>query len=112
MCAIVTTCAQSIPPLAAVPRRRPARARIARAPVGRYGGVNALDLLLILLVALSGVAGYRRGITLQAFGFGGLLIGLVAGALLAPFIAHFVGGPNARAGLAVLILLTVAALGN
>ena len=35
--------------------------------------MNALDLLLIVLVALSGVSGYRRGFTLQAFGFGGLL---------------------------------------
>jgi len=74
--------------------------------------VNGLDLLLLLLVALSGVAGYRRGFTLQAFGFGGLLIGLVVGALLAPFVARIVDGPNARAGLAVLVLLTVAALGN
>jgi S1-C subfamily serine protease len=74
--------------------------------------VNALDLLLLLLVTLSGVAGYRRGFTLQAFGFGGLLIGLVVGALLAPFFANIVDGPNARAGLAVLVLLAVAALGN
>jgi S1-C subfamily serine protease len=80
--------------------------------VGRYGGVNALDLLLIVLLALSGVSGYRRGFTLQAFGFGGLLIGLVVGALLAPFFANIVDGPNARAGLAVLVLLAVAALGN
>jgi len=80
--------------------------------VGRYGRVNALDLLLIVLLALSGVAGYRRGFTLQAFGFGGLLVGLVVGALLAPFVAHNVEGPNARAGLAVLVLLVVAALGN
>jgi S1-C subfamily serine protease len=74
--------------------------------------VNALDLLLLVLVALSGVAGYRRGFTLQAFGFGGLLIGLVAGALLAPLIGGVVDGPNARAGIAVLVLLAVAALGN
>jgi S1-C subfamily serine protease len=74
--------------------------------------VNALDLLLLVLVALSGVAGYRRGFTLQAFGFGGLLIGLVAGALLAPLIGGVVEGPNARAGIAVLVLLAVAALGN
>jgi S1-C subfamily serine protease len=80
--------------------------------MGRYGGMNALDLLLIVLLALSGVSGYRRGFTLQAFGFGGLLIGLVVGALLAPFFANIVDGPNARAGLAVLVLLAVAALGN
>ena len=74
--------------------------------------MNALDLLLLVLVALSGVAGYRRGFTLQAFGFGGLLIGLVAGALLAPLIGGVVDGPNARAGIAVLVLLMAGALGN
>jgi S1-C subfamily serine protease len=74
--------------------------------------VNALDLLLIALVALSGFAGFRRGFTLQAFGFGGLLIGLVVGALLAPFVADIVDGTNARAGLAVVFLLAVAAVGN
>ena len=74
--------------------------------------MNALDLFLLVLVVLSGVAGYHRGFTLQAFGFGGLLIGLIVGALLAPFISGIVDGPNARAGLAVLVLLAVAALGN
>ena len=74
--------------------------------------MNALDLLLLVLVVLSGIAGYRRGFTLQAFGFGGLLLGLVVGALLAPSIARIVDGPNARAGLAVLVMLAVAALGN
>jgi S1-C subfamily serine protease len=80
--------------------------------VGRYGYVNALDLLLLALVALSGIAGYRRGFTLQAFGFGGLLIGLVAGALLAPHIAGVADGPNARAAIALLVLVLVGALGN
>ena len=80
--------------------------------MGRYGYVNALDLLLLALVALSGIAGYRRGFTLQAFGFGGLLIGLVAGALLAPHIAGVADGPNARAAIALLVLVLVGALGN
>ena len=74
--------------------------------------MNTLDLLLLVLVAMSGIAGYRRGFTLQAFGFGGLLVGLVAGALLAPLIGGVVDGPTARAGIAVLVLLVVGALGN
>ncbi len=80
--------------------------------MGRYGYVNALDLLLLALVALAGVTGYRRGFTLQAFGFGGLLIGLVAGALLAPHIGGVADGPNARAAIALLVLVLVGALGN
>ena len=74
--------------------------------------MNALDLLLLALVVLSGLSGYRRGFTLQAFGFGGLLLGLAAGALLAPFAAGIVDGPNARAGIAILVLLVLAGLGN
>jgi S1-C subfamily serine protease len=74
--------------------------------------VNGLDLILLVLVVISGFTGYRRGFTLQAFGFGGLLIGLVVGALVAPSVSGVVESPNARAGLAVLVLLAVAAIGN
>ncbi|HEX4942079.1 MAG TPA: CvpA family protein, partial [Actinomycetota bacterium] len=74
--------------------------------------MNRLDLFLLVLVVISGFTGYRRGFTLQAFGFGGLLIGLVVGALVAPSVAGIVESPNARAGLAVLVLLAVAAIGN
>src|SRR5262245_60064052 len=49
---------------------------------------------------------------LQAFGFGGLLIGLVVGALLAPPVAGALDSPAARAGVVALIVLAVAAVGN
>jgi uncharacterized membrane protein required for colicin V production len=52
--------------------------------------VNGLDLFLLVLVVISGFTGYRRGFTLQAFGFGGLLVGLVVGALVAPAPARIV----------------------
>ena len=74
--------------------------------------VNGLDLFLLVLVVISGFTGYRRGFTLQAIGFGGLLVGLVVGALVAPAAAGIVESPNARAGVAVLVLLAVAAIGN
>jgi S1-C subfamily serine protease len=74
--------------------------------------VNGLDLFLLVLVVISGFTGYRRGFTLQAFGFGGLLVGLVVGALVAPAAAGIVESPTARAGVAVLVLLAVAAIGN
>jgi len=80
--------------------------------VGRYARVNGLDLFLLVLVVISGFTGYRRGFTLQAFGFGGLLVGLVVGALVAPAAAGIVESPTARAGVAVLVLLAVAAIGN
>jgi S1-C subfamily serine protease len=49
---------------------------------------------------------------LQAFGFGGLLIGLALGALLAPLVAGALDSPAARAGVVVLVVLAIAAVGN
>lgn len=74
--------------------------------------MNGLDLLLLGLLGLAGLVGYRRGLTLQAFGFGGLLVGLVVGALLAPLAAGVVESPWAKAALAGLVLLAVAGIGN
>jgi S1-C subfamily serine protease len=80
--------------------------------VGRYWPLNGLDLLLLAIVVLAGYTGYRRGFTLQAFGFGGLLIGLVLGVLLAPLVAGQLDSPAARAGVVALIVLAIAAVGN
>jgi S1-C subfamily serine protease len=74
--------------------------------------VNGLDLLLLALLVLAGIAGYRRGFALQAFGFGGLLLGLLIAALLAPLAVRTVESPLARAGVAAALLLALAVLGN
>jgi S1-C subfamily serine protease len=74
--------------------------------------LNALDLLLLVIIVVAGYTGYRRGFTLQAFGFGGLLIGLVLGALLAPPVAGAFDSPAARAGVVALVVLAIAAVGN
>ena len=52
--------------------------------------MNVLDLAIVLLVTLSAVNGYRRGAALQLTAYAGLLLGLVAGALLAPVFAGLV----------------------
>ena len=74
--------------------------------------MNALDLVLLALLALAGITGYRRGFALQAFGFGGLLGGLFIGALLAPPAARLFESPQAQAGMAALVLFGVAGVGN
>lgn len=74
--------------------------------------MNVLDLFLIVLLLLAGLSGYRRGFMLQAFGFGGLLIGLVAGALLAPVFARAVDGPGSKAAIAAVVLLALGGTGN
>jgi S1-C subfamily serine protease len=74
--------------------------------------VNALDAVLLVMLALAGIAGYRRGLVLQLFSYGGLLAGLFAGALLAPVLASLVRSPLAQTGAAGFTLLVSAALGD
>ena len=96
-------------------RRRAFRGRSARGRTRARGTIrplNLLDLLLLVLLVVAGYTGYRRGFTLRAFGFGGLLIGLVLGALLAPLVAGTLDSPAARAGVVALVVLTGAAVGN
>jgi len=74
--------------------------------------VNLLDVLLVVLLVLAGFSGYRRGLTLQAFGFGGLLLGLLVGALIAPALAGLVDGPALQAGIVAAVLLCLGVVGN
>ena len=74
--------------------------------------MNLLDVLLAVLLLLAGLSGYRRGLALQAFGFGGLLLGLLVGALLAPLLAGMVDGPALQAGIVAAVLLSLGAAGN
>ncbi len=74
--------------------------------------MNGLDVLLAVLLVVAAVAGYRRGATMQLFSYGGLLVGLVAGALLAPRLAIMVESHAAQAGVAVATLLLAGAMGD
>jgi S1-C subfamily serine protease len=49
--------------------------------------VDLLDWILIALLVLAAVTGFRRGALLQLFTYAGLLAGLVLGAILAPKFA-------------------------
>lgn len=74
--------------------------------------MNGLDLFLLGVLVLAGFSGFRRGLALQAFSFGGLLVGLAAGALLAPVVAAFVESPAAQATIAVVTLIVLAGSGD
>jgi S1-C subfamily serine protease len=74
--------------------------------------VNVLDLILLAVLGLAAVTGFRRGALMQVLAYGGLVIGLVLGAIVAPRIASLVDGRAAQAGLTVAVVLGAAGLGN
>jgi S1-C subfamily serine protease len=74
--------------------------------------VNLLDVVILLLVGISVVTGFRRGAALQVVTYVGLIGGLVAGALLAPLVAGLTTDPFGQAAGALLTLLVLAAIGD
>lgn len=74
--------------------------------------MNALDVVILAILALAGISGYRRGLALQSLSFGGLLAGLALGAVVAPAAASLVDGPSAQAGVAIFVLVTLGGLGD
>jgi S1-C subfamily serine protease len=74
--------------------------------------VNLLDVVILLLVGLAIMAGFRRGAALQVVTYTGLVVGLIAGALLGPLVARLADDPLVQAALALGTLLALAALGD
>jgi S1-C subfamily serine protease len=75
------------------------------------GGPNLLDAVLVLLLVLVGLRGWRQGAVSQLAAFAGLALGLLVGAWLAPLIAGvFFDEPGAGTGLVTLVVLLVAIL--
>jgi S1-C subfamily serine protease len=74
--------------------------------------VNLLDVIIIVLLVVAAVNGFRRGASLQLSTYVGLLAGLVVGAVLAPRVAGLASTSFAQAALALVVLLAFAALGD
>ena len=74
--------------------------------------MNGLDVVIVIVLVLAAVSGYRRGAALQVFAYGGLLLGLVVGALIAPRLATTAESHAAQAGIAVTTLLLAGAAGD
>jgi S1-C subfamily serine protease len=74
--------------------------------------VNLLDVLILTFLVAAGVSGFRRGALLQLLAYGGLALGLVVGAILAPPIASLWENHAAQAGIAVTVVLSLAGIGN
>ena len=71
-----------------------------------------MDLVLLALSAGAAYTGYRRGALLQVLAYGGLGAGLVAGALLAPYLARVAERPEAQAGIALGTFLALGLVGD
>jgi len=74
--------------------------------------VDLLDLILIALIVLAAFTGFRRGALLQVLTFGGLLLGLVVGATVAPDFAKLATRPGTQAIIALVSFLAIAAVGD
>jgi len=70
--------------------------------------MNWVDLVLLAIVALAGIHGLRLGAAMQVLTFGGLLLGLVLGAVAAPPVAKVVHGGTAKTLVALVVLIGVA----
>jgi S1-C subfamily serine protease len=67
--------------------------------------MNWVDIVVLVIVAISAVNGLRRGAALQLFSYGGFWGGLFLGALLAPLIDSHVGSRAAKAAIAIALVL-------
>lgn len=77
-----------------------------------YGVVNRLDLFLITLAFLVAWTGYRRGAIRQILSWGGLVLGVMAGAALAPQLAPMSESPFPRVAIALAGMVAGGAIGN
>jgi S1-C subfamily serine protease len=76
-------------------------------------GDHILDLILLALVVLFAVSGYRQGFIVGVLSFVGFVGGGVLGAVIAPPIARtVVSGPAQQALLAIVIAFLAATLGQ
>ena len=71
-----------------------------------------LDLILLALLGLSLLGGYKRGAVIQVLGLLGLALGVILGTALAPNIARVSQDRSVRATIALGVLVIVTAAGN
>jgi S1-C subfamily serine protease len=74
--------------------------------------VDLLDIALFVLLCLAVFSGYRRGAVLQVLTFGGMLVGLLVGALVAPHVAALFTDPTTQSIVALITFLAFAAFGD
>jgi S1-C subfamily serine protease len=74
--------------------------------------VNIVDIVVLVVVVVAAIQGLRLGAIVQVLSFGGILIGLYLGALLASVTVDWVQSQSMRTLVALATMLGVAALGG
>src|SRR6266508_6234641 len=64
------------------------------------------------MLGVAAVNGFRRGAALQLTAYAVLLMGLLAGALLAPAVAGLLSSPLSQAVVAIVVLFSLAGIGD
>ncbi|MGZ4144299.1 MAG: MarP family serine protease [Actinomycetota bacterium] len=59
--------------------------------------MNWVDLVILAALALALLSGYRRGVVMQVFSWGGFILGIMAGALLGPPLVRAIHPHSANA---------------
>lgn len=88
------------------------RPPVAGAPWDHTHGMSPFDIVLVVLLLVSALGGYRRGAILQVFGLVGIVAGVVVGVVVAPHVASLSREPLTRVALVVGTVLVAAAIGN
>src|SRR5205814_9683724 len=81
-------------------------------PPGRRSEVNWVDLLVIGLAILAAVSGARQGVIIALPAFLGVLLGLIAGVLIAPLVVEHIDATPTRVAFAFAIFVLFIALGE
>lgn len=71
-----------------------------------------IDLGLILLAVMAGISGYRHGAVASALALAGMLLGTVAGILVAPHIINHLADRRTRLLVVIVILLILVLIGE
>jgi S1-C subfamily serine protease len=82
---------------------------------GRAMAAHWVDLVIVVILLLAALRGWRTGAIRQVLWFGGLAVGLVVGVALAPVVArHLAPGSSALVSLGIVLVATAlcAALGQ
>jgi len=74
--------------------------------------MNLLDLLIIIIIAAEAVRGAQLGIVRSFLSLSGFWLGLLLGAILAPFALRFVAGQNSKLVFMLVITFGLAFIGG